>query len=432
MREALAELLMSPDPVLRAQGRELALSLPDETAAALQEHLTVTDGWLDSPDPPAAVLVSLLLELPGLDDLRRAVTGLHVAGPGVQALLPQLVAAMPHLEALDLSFSDVTDLRPLAALPRLRDLRLDNSDLKELSGLSRLSLRALSLRWCDLSSTSLLSTQPALETLRIGQRSAQPTEIDLSGFPQLRTVDLQRLTPSALPPGLHTLLARDADGAKLPEETWSLPLRVLGLSTLRPRSASPPTLRSLRLWATQPEPLPGWPLTRCHFAPHLESLPLNDPTFRWLQRTYHDPGEGRMEQRLLEALQQRTAPLVLDFEPVGLDWPAHLLASPMLVRMALPPKMSALPDATLARSARHWHAHGHRWQLQQAQAGSYHRIKMIKGARAWLDLSLKQAKLLDDHSLKSGYACLTGSEARALQALGLYAGRWMVRRPWAP
>jgi Leucine-rich repeat (LRR) protein len=84
------------------------------------------------------------------------------------ARIPESVATLPALAALDLSFTQVTDLSPLPHLPALARLSLGGTQVTDLSPLAHLSALAdLSLAHTQVTDLSPLAALTGIERLDI-------------------------------------------------------------------------------------------------------------------------------------------------------------------------------------------------------------------------------------------------------------------------
>ena len=119
-----------------------------------------------------------------------------------------------NLELLDLQENDVTDLSPLAHLPRLRTIRLWMNHLTTLDGLGELpALEVLQVDQNRLRDISALATQTTLTTLRMN-RNDVTSLAPLANLTRLRVLQAFRNPITSLAPvqgltGLQVLYAGD-------------------------------------------------------------------------------------------------------------------------------------------------------------------------------------------------------------------------------
>ncbi|QYK41640.1 MAG: leucine-rich repeat domain-containing protein [Paracoccaceae bacterium] len=145
----------------------------------------------------------------------RGATRLTLSGHSTDALypldrIPDSIATLPALAALDLSFTRVTDLSPLATLSALTTLSLPDTRVTDLSPLATLpALATLDLSHAQVTDLSPLATLPALATLIL--LGTQVTDLSpLATLPALASLDLSGtqvtdLSPLATLPALATL-----------------------------------------------------------------------------------------------------------------------------------------------------------------------------------------------------------------------------------
>ena len=265
MTDHLLDLLSHPAPDARKQALELARSagaahihgifqaLPRDARGTLWPP---PGGW--SPE-----LLDLLLDYPP-----SGVRGLVLIDPdpeGADARLARVPAAFPALEHLDLSFSGVEALGPVASLP---------------------GLTSLSLRGC----TRLLGLEPLAHLRRLRVLDLAETRVrdlaPLATLPDLQTVNLEGCVLAdglrSLPRTVTTLRLR----AAILEDLLALagrPLEHLSVGSVDwlPDPSTLPRLRTLALDRATPDEAAAWPVVRLWLREpaDVDHLPL----LRWLR-----------------------------------------------------------------------------------------------------------------------------------------------------
>ena len=403
MDPRLRELLSHPDPALQQQGvelvRALGLSPIDDL---IVEHLDA-DGTLWPPPGGWSVgLLILLSERAPSAPWRDRIRHFYAACPEMDRLLPKLAAALPGLGGLDISWSDVTDLTPLASLP-LQRLRLQGcTQIVSLDPLASLSqLVAL-----DLSRAAVPSLEPLerLATLRS------------LGLEQLQTLGgLARL-----PGGIEALWLSETP---MRERLTGRPLRFLSVNSIGelPEREAMASLASLRLDRGALAPLARWPVRRLRLrGPAAPGALARIQTLRWVQleagHHLHDWPPGL---QVIDGRQATALPKV---------WPDGVRPSPRLLRVA------SLPDGHEFRrvwwsAARHWRSVGYTVQLRATRPPDVHARRIIQMHRRFA-MGLQEARQLLTLLGQGQLVALSPQQAVDHQTLLAAAGAPSRREPW--
>ena len=150
-----------------------------------------------------------------LDDLEGSLH-IHIEGPWAE--FGPVLSGMTRLQSLDLSYTQVSDLTPLAGLSGLQTLKLtqcwDVSDLRPLSDLS--GLRSLILNRTQVSDLAPLSGLSGLQTLYLDDTQVSDLA-PLSGLSGLQRLYLDNTQVSDLAPlsGLSGLQRLSLDGTQV-------------------------------------------------------------------------------------------------------------------------------------------------------------------------------------------------------------------------
>lgn len=169
---------------------------------------------VDIPDPAlrkvVGVIVGVWPDHPVTCDAMQRLTRITNPLFGVKSLEGLQYAT--HLELLDLQQNDVTDLSPLAHLPRLRSIRLGQNGLTTLDGLGELpALEVLQVDRNRLRDISALAAQTTLTTLRMNGNDVTSLA-PLVNLTRLRVLEAFRNPITSLAPvrgltGLQVLYA---------------------------------------------------------------------------------------------------------------------------------------------------------------------------------------------------------------------------------
>lgn len=405
MDPLLRELLHHTDPDQRRQGVELVRAFGDTAVDQLAAELLDGDtlwpplsGW--SPE-----LLDLLLTRAPRAPWGGRVRLIHAACVDTDEALPRIVEALPGLTGVDLSWSDVTDLRPLQRLP----------------GLTRLRLRGCT----QLSDLAPLAGMPGLEALDLSRATAWNLD-PIAGLEGLTSLGLERMrgigSLRPLPGGLRELrLSETQLGERL--FVGDRPIQRLSVSSIGdlPEREALPQLKALALDRGPPSRLRRWPVTRLHLRARPERGDLDQlHGLRWLQVQQGHHLRGRPpDLAVLDSHQSTGLPSA---------WPDGVRPSPRLLRVA------SLPDTHPFRhdwwdAARHWRSQGHRWLLAPSAPVQIHARRLMQMHRA-LGLALQEARQLLELLTTDQLYALTAAEAVAVQTMLQRSGIAAQRAPW--
>lgn len=405
MDPLLRELLHHADPDQRRQGIEIARALGVGVVDQLAADLIAGDVLWPPQRGWAPELLDLLLERAPQSTWAGRVRVLYAACPGVDAVLPRIVRALPQLTGVDLAWSDVTDIGSLRGLAGLRTLRL--------RGCTRLT---------ELAPLADLAGLEALDLSRIAAWNLDP----LAGLEHLTELGLERMrglgSLRPLPGGLRGLRLSETQLGE-PLVVGDRPLQRLSVSSVGdlPGRDAFPALRALELDRGPPSRLAGWPVTRLHLRglPERGALARMDG-LRWLQlQQGHHLRDWPPDLRVLDSHQSTGLPSA---------WPDDVRPSPRLLRVA------SLPDSHPFRhtwwdAARHWRAGGHAWRLAPLADLPIHARRLMQMHRD-LGLGLQEARQLLELLATGQMYALTAAEAVSLQSLLARSGVPTTRAPW--
>jgi hypothetical protein len=402
----LIALLHHPDPDQRRQGVELARALGDEVVDTIATDLVDAHGMMWPPEPGwSAELLELLLWRAPASSWAANIRHLTLSCDDTDAVLPGVVAALPGLEGLDLSWSDVTDLTPIT---RLR------------------SLRSLRLRGCpSLAGLEPLSSLPGLTDLDLSQTSPWDME-PLSALSSLQTLGLERLRAHGdlrrLPESIEVLWL---SGTQLRERlpVGSRPIRTLSASSIEdlPAREDLPHLTAIHLDRGALAPLSDWPVRRLRLRAQPERGALERlGGLSWLQleQGHHLRGHPP-DLRVLDSHQSIGLPSA---------WPDGVMPSPRLLRVA------CLPSSHPFRhhwweAARHWRARGCTWMLRSDRPPPIHARRILKMHKRF-GFGLQEARQLLELLAQDQLLALTAQQAAHLQTMLRAVDINTTRSPW--
>jgi len=411
--DALREMVNHADPTVHAQGVELCLSLGSEAIGSVLSPLQAVEGWLISDHRAwTAARLSLLCETE--QPLPAGARRLCIAGVrGTDRLLPQLLARVPGLEALDLSFTDVTDLTPLEAAPSLhavhlqgcRAAPLDLSPLESLPSLADLCLSDATLDWESLS--TLRPARLWLDRLQLPEAWHLPDSVVSLSAEGAALFDqpLDRLVRA----GLRQLYLGDARDWH-PEDLAGGTLDALGLTFRAPLLGHnlPATRLSVRsdVWRN----LRGL-VSRFR---RLEHLVLHQEQSRFL------------------GISDLGGPLVLDTvrveTPFERGWPRGCTPSLGMFRFR---RRTLQPGAAPSRDgAARWRAEGYRWSVLRGPMNSRQRLDLIKAVRRQANWGLRRSKDNTDPLYDETADAYPVAQALRLMGLWSHLGTACRLAPW--
>lgn len=403
--DVLRELLLHDDPDCRQQGLELSRAAgPAATDAALAGLVIDEQGWLWPPPRGWSLeLLQLTLDRAPHVPWGRPFQGIGLHHPG---LIETISSLPPTLEALDLSWTEITDLSPLTRFSQLRWLALRGCRrVFDLSPLSRL----VHLDQLDLGQTPVRDLRP------------------LQRLPTLRTLNLEGCFLAEglryLPTSVRTLWMSEA-GLEQPLQLDDRPIERMSIGRIEWLSTRSryPQLSSLALDRGPASAVQGWPVTRLWLrTPPGVVLGMLDK-LQWL----------RLSPQVAAANITRWPPQVEVLDTVDRDWlsigrwPGAVLAAPAMVRhlgLAAPP---------LRRSASRWRASGHNQMLRARRDPRNMRGRIIRTLNSDYRWKMQDVSMLLNQLADERLVCLTPREATRLQGLLAAVGVPTVRLDWTP